>query len=61
MRWVARAHFGSPFWEGHDFTLCAGPRWWCNFRARVWLTFHPYSRVRISPDDAGKVRMEVAQ
>lgn len=49
MRWVANAHFGSPFWEGHEFVLTRGPRWWCHLRARWWLAKHPYSRVQIQP------------
>ena len=49
MRWVAKAHFGSEFWEGHDFVLTTGPRWLCDWRARRWLRRHPYSYVRIEP------------
>ena len=60
-RWTVVAHFGSPFWEGHDFILTRGPRWWCDLRARWWLASHPYSRVHITRQtvqlgDDGKVR-----
>lgn len=48
-RWTAVAHFGSPFWEGHDFVLCCGPRWWCHLRASWWLAHREYSRVHITP------------
>lgn len=47
-RWKATGHFGV-FWEGFDFHLCSGPRWYCDLRARWHVWLHPWRTVRIEP------------
>lgn len=39
--WRAQIKVGI-YWDGPIYTLCTGPRWWCDLRARIHLLFYPY-------------------
>lgn len=48
--WRATIKVGV-FWDGPEYLLATGPRWWVDLRARLHLWRYPYRRAWIIPTD----------
>ena len=45
-RWTATGIRGV-YWDGGEYPVASGPRWYVHLRAKLHLFAHPYRAVRI--------------